>query len=41
MDRYMTFDLHVSELNKKVVGTLMHIYRSNLNFDKRTRTIVV
>ncbi len=41
MDRYMTFDVHVSELNKKVIGTLMHIYRISLNFEKRTRTIVV
>ncbi len=37
----MTFDVHVSQLNKKVVGTLMHIYRKSLNFEKRTRTIVV
>ncbi len=41
MDRYMTFDVHVSELNKKVIGTLVHIYRISLNFEKRTRTIVV
>ncbi len=40
MNRYMTFDVHVSELNK-VIGTLMHIYRISLNFEKRTRTIVV
>ncbi len=41
MDRYMTFNVHVSELNKKVVGTLMHIHRISLNFEKRMRTIVV
>ncbi len=41
MDCYMTVDVHVSELNKKVVGTLMHIYRISLNFERRTRTIVV
>ncbi len=41
MDRYMIFDVHVSELNKKVIGTLMHIYRVSLNFEKGTRTIVV
>ncbi len=40
MDRYMTFDVHISELIK-VIGTLMHIYRVSLNFEKRTRTIVV
>ncbi len=37
----MTFDVHVNELNKKVVGTLMHVYRISLNFEKRTQTIVV
>ncbi len=36
----MTFDLHVNEVNK-VVGTLMYIYRISLDFEKRTRTIVV
>ncbi len=41
LDRYMTFDVHVNELNKKLVGTLMYIYRISLNFEKRTRTIVV
>ncbi len=41
MDRYMTFDVHISELNKNVIGTLLHIYRISLNFEKRTRTIVV
>ncbi len=41
LDRYMTFNLHVSELNKNVAGTLMDIYTLNLNFEKRTRTIVV
>ncbi len=37
----MTFDVHANELSKTVVGTLMHIYRISLNFEKRTRTIVV
>ncbi len=37
----MTFDVHVNELNKKVIGALMHISRISLNFEKRTRTIVV
>ncbi len=41
MDRYMTFDVHVSELNKKVVGYFMRIYRISLNFEKRTRTVDV
>ncbi len=37
----MTFDVHVNELNKKVVGTLIHIYRISLSFEKRTPIIVV
>ncbi len=37
----MTFDVHVNELNKKVVGTLMHIHRIRLNLEKRTLIIVV
>ncbi len=41
LDRYMTFDVHVNELNKKVVGTLMHVYRISLNFERVIRTIVV
>ncbi len=41
MDRYMTFDVHVSVLSKKVIGTLMHIYRISLSLEKRTRIIVV
>ncbi len=41
MDRYVIVDVYANELNKKVVGTLMHIYRISLNFEKRTRTIVV
>ncbi len=41
MDSYMTFDVHVSELSKKVVETLMHINRISLNFEQRTRALVV
>ncbi len=37
----MMTSYHVSELNKMVIGTLMHIYRISLNFEKRTRTIAV
>ncbi len=37
----MAFAVYINELNKKVVETLMHIYRISLNFQKRTRTIVV
>ncbi len=41
MDRYMTFDVHISEVNKKVVGTLLHITRISSDFEKRTRTLIV
>ncbi len=34
LDRYMTFDVHVNEVNKKVVGTFMHIYRISLNLKR-------
>ncbi len=40
-DRYMLFDVHVSELNKKVMGILMFINRISEDFDKTTRKIVV
>ncbi len=40
-DRYMLFYVHVSELNKKVMGILMFINRISEDFDKRTRKIVV
>ncbi len=36
----MTFYVHVSELNKTMVGTLIHIYRISLNYEKRRRKIV-
>ncbi len=41
MDRYMTFDVHINELAKNVMGTLIYISRVSTNFDKSTRRIVV
>ena len=41
IDRYMLFDVHINELTKKVMGTLMFISRISHNFDKSTRIIVV
>ncbi len=41
IDRYMLFDVHISEVNKKVMGLLMFIRRISDNFDKPTRIIVV
>ncbi len=41
IDRYMTFDVHINELNKKVMGTLMYINSLSDNFQKTTRVIIV
>lgn len=41
MDRCVTFDVYVSELNKKVVGIFLHINRVSSDFENRIRTIVV
>ena len=41
IDKYMLFDVHINELTKKVMGTLMFINRVSQYFDKSTRTIVV
>lgn len=41
MDRYLVFDVHISELIKKVNGSLMYINRIGDLFDKQTRVIVV
>ncbi len=40
IDRYMLFDVHISEVNKKVMGLLMFIRRISDNFDKQTSIIV-
>ena len=37
----MLFDVHVDELNKKVMGVLMFLNRVSEHFDKTTRIIVV
>ena len=41
MDPYMTFDTHISELSKKVIGMLIYISRVGINFDETTRKIIV
>ena len=41
IDKYMLFDVHINELTKKVMGTLMFINRISHNFNKSTRIIVV
>lgn len=40
-DRHMTFDIHISEISKKVTGVLMHISRIKDHFDKPSRITVV
>ena len=41
IDRFMTFDKHINEINKKVMGTLMYLNRIKDHFDKGTRKIVI
>ncbi len=39
-DKYMLFDVHLNELQKKVTGILMYINRISKCFDKPTRILV-
>lgn len=41
MDRYMTFNKHICEMHKKVIGTLMYVNRIKDYFDKDTRTAII
>lgn len=41
IDRYMAFDIHISEIHKKVMGILMFLNRVKDYFDKETRKIIV
>lgn len=43
-DQYMLFDVlyvHITEVSKKIMGTLMFINQVSYNFDKQTRKIIV
>ncbi len=40
-DKYMTFDTHIHQLSKKVIGIIMFINRVKDIFDKDTRVIVI
>ena len=40
-DRYMLFNVHVTELTKKIMGTLMLMNRVSDSFDQPTRVIIV
>ena len=37
----MLFDVHITELTKKIMGTLMFINRVSDSFDQPTRVIIV
>ncbi len=41
IDRFMLFDVHMNELNKKAIGILMYISRIGDSLDKQTRVITV
>lgn len=41
IDKYMTFDTHIHEMSRKVIGTLLYINRIKHCFDKPTRIIVI
>ena len=40
-DRYMTFESHIDEVHKKVMGTLIYLNRLKDSFEPETRLIVV
>ncbi len=40
-DRYMTFDKHINNINRKVMGTLIYINIIKDYFDKDTRKVIV
>ncbi len=41
LDCHLTFDVHIHELSKKVMGTLMYLNRIKDKFEKTTRILVV
>ncbi len=41
MDRFMSFDTHVNEINKKIMGMLIYINRISSYFDKKFRIVVI
>ncbi len=41
IDKHMLYDVHIEELGKKIMGTLIFINRVSANFDKTTRLIIV
>ena len=41
IDRHMSFNIHVDEIRKKVMGILFYLNRIKDHFDKKTRTTIV
>lgn len=41
IDRFMTFDVHINEITKKVMGTLIFVNRIKDFFDKGSRKIII
>ncbi len=41
IDRYMLFDVHINEVNKKVMGILIYISRISDKLDTHNRIIII
>ncbi len=41
IDRYMTFEKHINEINRKVIGSLTFVNRVKDYFDWDTRNVIV
>ncbi len=41
MDRYLTFETHISEISKKVMGMLIYVNRIGSYLDKTTRITII
>lgn len=41
MDQYMTYDIHINDIHKKVMGALLYINKIKHLFDRETRLIAV
>ena len=41
MDQYLSYDVHINEITKKITGTLFYLNRISDRFDLETRTMLV
>ena len=41
MDRYMTFNKHIYESSKKIIGILIYVYRIKDYFNKKNRAMII